>query len=118
MLRLTLVSLIVCASSVACAQEAAPAEAEAGAEVASEAAEPEAPAAAAAEPAGPEIAAVTAPAVDAQHRDPSAPIYAEWWFWVGIGAIVIGVTLAIAIDVTTDDPAPRDVGAVMMTLRY
>jgi hypothetical protein len=72
----------------------------------------------ASEPEGPEITGVDAPAVDAQHRDPEAPIYEAWWFWVGIAAVVLGITLAITIDLTTDDPAPRDVGVVMMSLRF
>src|SRR5688500_2208312 len=69
-------------------------------------------------PAAPELSAVDAPAVDAQHADPGEPIYAAWWFWTGIGAVVIGITLAIVVDVTTDDPAPSDVGMTIMTLRY
>lgn len=72
----------------------------------------------AAEPEGPEIAAVDSPPVDSEHRDPEQPIYEAWWFWVGIAAVVIGITLTIAIDLTTDDPASGDVGAVIMTLRY
>lgn len=36
---------------------------------------------------------------------PRPPIYETWWFWTAIGAVVLGVTLAIVVGVTTDDPA-------------
>jgi hypothetical protein len=31
---------------------------------------------------------------------------------------VVGITLGIVVDVTTDDPAPSDVGTMVMPLRW
>lgn len=36
--------------------------------------------------------------------EPQAQFYATWWFWTAIGAVVLGVTLAIVFGLTTDDP--------------
>lgn len=35
---------------------------------------------------------------------PEPPVYETWWFWTAIGAVVLGVTLAIVVGVTTDHP--------------
>lgn len=37
-------------------------------------------------------------------EEPQPPFYATWWFWTAIGAVVLGVTLAIVVGLTTDDP--------------
>lgn len=36
--------------------------------------------------------------------EPQPPFYATWWFWTAIGAVLLGVTLAIVVGLTTDDP--------------
>lgn len=43
-------------------------------------------------------------------HEPEAPIYEGWWFWASIVAVVAGITLAVVVDVTTDDPAPATAG--------
>jgi hypothetical protein len=50
-----------------------------------------------------------------QTTEPDPPIYEAWWFWVAIFATVAGVTTAVIVDVTTDDPAPSSAG---LTLRF
>ncbi len=43
-----------------------------------------------------------------EEAPPSEPAFYEtWWFWTAIGAFVLGITLAVVVDVTTDDPSPR-----------
>ncbi len=36
--------------------------------------------------------------------EPVGPVYETWWFWTGIGAVVLGVTLALVVGLTTSDP--------------
>lgn len=43
---------------------------------------------------------------DVPEEAESGPIWASWWFWAAIAAVVLGVTAAVVVDVTTDDPAP------------
>jgi hypothetical protein len=60
------------------------------------------------QPALPEVVAIDSPAVDEQGpqpNEPVPPVYETWWFWTAIGAIVLGITTAIVVDLTTDDPA-------------
>ena len=41
------------------------------------------------------------------------------WFWMAIGAVVVGIVLAVVVDVTTDDPAPSTAGSAGgLTLRF
>lgn len=47
--------------------------------------------------------------------EPDPPVYETWWFWVAVIAAISGVTLAVIVDVTTDDPAPSTAG---LTLRF
>jgi hypothetical protein len=44
---------------------------------------------------------------------PEPPIYETWWFWTSIAAVVVGVTLAIVIGVTTDHPRSSRAGLVL-----
>ena len=51
------------------------------------------------------------------------PILESWWFWVSIAAVALGITLAIVVDVTTDDPRPSvpeepDGAAMGLRLRF
>ena len=50
------------------------------------------------------LAAASQP-VDAP-EDPVAAFFLGLKFWISVAAIVVGVTLAIVVDLTTDDPAP------------
>lgn len=72
----------------------------------------------AAQPQLPQIAGVESAAIDSQHPTPGEPFYAAWWFWTGIGVFVAGIALAIAIDLTTDDPAPTTIGTTVTPLRF
>lgn len=38
----------------------------------------------------------------------SEEIWEGYWFWLAISSVVLGITTAIIVDVTTDDPAPSD----------
>jgi hypothetical protein len=51
------------------------------------------------------------------------PVYAQWWFWLAISTVLLGVTTAIIVDVTTDDPRPSDpmepsMSAMGLSLRF
>ncbi len=47
--------------------------------------------------------------------EPRAPVYATWWFWTAIASAVLGITLAVVIGLTTQDPvsAGRRAGLVI-----
>lgn len=53
-----------------------------------------------------EVEAAPEAATSAEHD--SEEIWETWWFWLAITNVVLGVTVAIIVDVTTDDPAPSD----------
>jgi hypothetical protein len=64
---------------------------------------------ASAEPASPDVPGVDLTVHEAPAdvpEDPVAAFFLGWKFWVGVVAIVLGVTMAIVVDLTTDDPAP------------
>lgn len=79
----------------------------------------------AAEPAVAETAAADAaaqgPAADSEPEPPTEPwpappqppVYETWWFWTAIAAVVVGVTLAIVVGVTTEHPRSSRAGLVL-----
>lgn len=49
-----------------------------------------------------------APEAATSAEQDSEEIWQTWWFWLAITNVVLGVTVAIVVDATTDDPAPSD----------
>lgn len=44
---------------------------------------------------------------------PQPPVYETWWFWTAIAAVVVGVTLAIVVGITTEHPRSSRAGLVL-----
>ncbi len=44
---------------------------------------------------------------------PQPPVYETWWFWTAIGMVALGISLSIAIGVTTDHPRSSTAGLVL-----
>lgn len=44
---------------------------------------------------------------------PQPPVYETWWFWTAIAAVVVGVTLAIVVGLTTEHPRSSRAGLVL-----
>jgi len=63
------------------------------------------------------------PAVIQGPLEEEPPLLETWSFWVAIGAVAVGIALAIIVDVTTDDPRPSvpedpDGASMGLTLRF
>jgi len=64
-------------------------------------------------PAAESPAAEREPATEPWPAPPQPPVYETWWFWTAIAAVVVGVTLAIVVGVTTEHPRSSRAGLVL-----
>ena len=103
-LCLWMVPLCAAAQATPERDEPAPESAERAAAAAAEAAAP------APGPGEPEPAPRPAPGSE------EAPILESFWFWGSIALVVVGITLAVIVDVTTDDPVTTTPAPMGLTL--